>query len=83
MSDDLIQRLITELEESKQRDRDVINIMQANIKTLNKLLIGNGEIGLCERVRTIQASVKPLWVMVATIGTAILAFIVKSFLGGA
>ena len=82
MDENLIQTLIEELQESKQRDRDVINAMQENIKSLNKTLLGNGAIGLCEVVRNmeisiknVKASIKPVWglmisLIIVIIGTA-------------
>jgi hypothetical protein len=78
----IIQELIDELRESKERDSDTINELRKNIGFLTKILVGNGQVGLCEKVRGLQASVKPLWAMVIIIGTAILAFIGKSLLGG-
>ncbi|MDD4924780.1 MAG: hypothetical protein PHF74_08160 [Dehalococcoidales bacterium] len=80
MDEGLIKQLIGELQESKQRDRDVINAMQENMKFLNKLLIGNGEIGLCEKVRKMQASIKPLWFLASTIGLLLAGGIVTLIL---
>jgi len=82
MNEELIKQLIGELQESKQRDRDVINTMQDNIASLNKLLKGNGNIGLCEvvrnmetSIRNVKASIKPVWglmisLIIVIIGTA-------------
>lgn len=82
MADDkLIQELIDELKESKEREGLRINTLEQNIGKLNKLLMGNGEVGLCERVRTIQKTLVPLWTLVSVIGIALLTGLLKLFLG--
>jgi hypothetical protein len=82
MDERLISELIKELQESKERDRDVLNTMQMNIEKLTKLLMGNGEVGLCEQVRSIKSSIKPLWIIVSIIGTAILTGLAKYIFWG-
>ena len=79
MDEQLVKDLIKELQESKERDRDVINTLQDNIKSINKLLLGNGEVGLCERVRGIQRAIIPLWTLVSLIGIALLTGLIRSF----
>lgn len=50
---------------------------QEEIDTLRKLLIGNGDVGLCETVRGISKQIKPLWALVGIIGAAILTGLIK------
>jgi hypothetical protein len=80
VDENLIQTLIEELQESKQREKDQIKTLNDNVIKINKLLIGNGEIGLCERVRRINSSIKPLWVLVSTIGFALILAMIGTFL---
>jgi len=56
-----------------------IHLMQENIDKMNKLLMGNGDIGLCEKVRKIEATIKPLWSLVVILGTAILGGLIGLF----
>ena len=82
MADDkIIQELIDELRESKEREVTRLVAMESNISKLNKVLMGNGEIGLCERVRGLQKMLIPLWTLVSVIGLALLTGLVKLFLG--
>lgn len=80
---ELIREVIKEWENSKG-----ITVLEDNINAMNKLLKGNGNIGLCETVRKldtkidgVRASMKPLWVLVSIIGTALLTGIIKMFWG--
>lgn len=73
-------RLITEWHK-KERESTRLVAMESNISKLNKVLMGNGEIGLCERVRGLQKMLIPLWTLVSVIGLALLTGLVKLFLG--
>ena len=77
MNEALVNKLIEELEESKKRDRDIIKAIQENISSLNKLLKGNGNIGLCEIVRNIERNIKPLWTLISLIGCTLLTALIK------
>lgn len=82
MADDkIIQELINELKASKVREKQQIEAMERNITKLSKVIMGNGDEGLCERVRMIQKTLVPLWVLVSLIGTALLTGLVKLFMG--
>ncbi len=48
-----------------------------HIKKLDKILMGNGNIGLCETVRKVSSEIKAVWVLVGFIGSAILAGVIK------
>jgi hypothetical protein len=74
---ELIRDIIKEYQNSEE-----IALMRLNIELLSKLLKGNGQIGLCEKVRNIERSIKPLWAMVGVLGTAILAAITKFLIWG-
>jgi hypothetical protein len=50
---------------------------QEQIIAIRKLLLGNGNVGLCETVRKISSEVKAVWVLVGFIGSAILAGVIK------
>jgi len=78
MNDD-IKQVIKEVIEEYSNSRE-IHLMQENIEKMNKLLMGNGGVGLCEKIRKIEASIKPLWTLVAILGTAILGGIVSLIL---
>ncbi len=82
MPEDLIKQLIEELQESKKREGEQIRELTEGLVKINKLLIGNGEIGLCERVRRIQGNIKPLWTLVGIIGAALLTGVVAIILRG-
>ena len=50
---------------------------QAQIDALRKILVGNGNIGLCETVRQMSGQMKALWTLVGIVGAAILTSVVK------
>jgi hypothetical protein len=91
MDEKLAQDLLQELRDAKSRDEEYkrgeherLNKQEENIAKINLLLIGNGEIGLCERVRKAQAaienvksSIRPLWLLVTLFGSTLLAGIIK------
>ncbi len=70
----IIKQVIDEYSNSRE-----IHLMQENIDKMNKLLMGNGDIGLCEKVRKIEATIKPLWSLVVILGTAILGGLIGLF----
>ena len=65
---------IKELTDAVKAWRDNQEIQLA---VLRKLLMGNGEVGLCEKVRDITGQIKPLWTLVSILGVAILGGLVK------
>lgn len=73
--------LIIEVIKEYQNSEEVA-LMKLNLEALNKLLKGNGEIGLCEKMRNIERSIKPLWTLVGLIGAAILAGVAKYIFWG-
>jgi hypothetical protein len=50
---------------------------QEHIEKLNKLILGNGNVGLCEHVRSLATQAKALWTLVGIIGACILTGVVK------
>ena len=74
---ELIREVINEYQNS-----DEMSLMKLNLEALNKIIKGNGQIGLCEKMRNMEKSIKPLWAMVGIIGTAILAGIAKYIFWG-
>ncbi len=70
----IIKDVIEEYSNSKE-----IQVMQDNINKMNKLLLGNGGVGICEKIRRIENSLKPLWSIVVILGTAILGGLVGLF----
>jgi len=71
---EIIREIINEFSNSAE-----VQSMQENIKKINKLLLGNGNVGLCEKVRKIENSIKPLWSLVVILGTAILGGLIGLF----
>ncbi len=77
MNDD-IRQVIKEVIDEYSNSRE-IKIMEENIEKINKLLLGNGGVGICEEVRKLQNSIKPLWSLVVILGTAILGGLIGLF----
>lgn len=50
---------------------------QEQIYAIRKLLVGNGDVGLCETVRKVSSEIKALWTLVGVIGLAIITGVVK------
>ena len=50
---------------------------QAQIDALRKILVGNGNIGLCETVRQMSGQMKALWTLVGIVGACIITSVVK------
>lgn len=48
-----------------------------HIKKLDKILLGNGGVGLCERVRQMSGQMKALWTLVSIVGFSIIGGIIK------
>lgn len=48
-----------------------------HIKKLDKILLGNGNVGLCETVRKVSSEIKALWALVGVVGLAIITGVVK------
>ena len=68
---EIIQEVIREYSNSAE-----IKLMEENIEKLNKLILGNGGVGICEKMRKIETTIKPLWSLVVILGTAILTGLV-------
>ena len=75
-----IKQIIKEVIDEYSNSRE-IQLMEENIEKINKLLLGNGGVGICEEVRKLQNSIIPLWTLVSVIGLALLTGLVKLFLG--
>jgi len=50
---------------------------EVQLAAIRKLLMGNGEVGLLERVRGVSSQMKALWTLVSIVGVAIVGGVVK------
>ena len=66
-----------EIKELTELVREWRDNQEAQLAAIRKLLLGNGNVGLCETVRGLSRQTKALWTLVGIIGASILTGVVK------